>query len=111
MKKGGWKVYHVPQAEVIHFQGKSAERDKKRARVEYFRSRYHFFRKNRGILQWFILLIGVVIKLLVEFIYWTVVCSLTFFTHKKWKKRFSMVAYLLSWHLRLCPEGTGLRGK
>jgi GT2 family glycosyltransferase len=39
MKRAGWKIYHVPDAEVYHFQGKSAEVEKKRARVEYFRSR------------------------------------------------------------------------
>ena len=48
MKRAGWKIYHVPQAEVYHFQGKSAETEKKKAKVEYYRSRYHFFRKNRG---------------------------------------------------------------
>ena len=53
MKRAGWKIYHVPEAEVYHFQGKSAGTVKKRARVEFYRSRYHFFKKNRGNLQWF----------------------------------------------------------
>ena len=44
MKRAGWKIYHVPQAEVYHFQGKSAETAKKRAKVEFYRSRYHFFK-------------------------------------------------------------------
>jgi hypothetical protein len=109
MKKAGWKVYHIPQAKVIHFQGKSAEQDKKRAKVEYDRSRYHFFMKNRGTFQWVILLIGVVVKLLIEFTYWTVICSLTFFTQKKWKKKLTVVAHLLEWHLKGCPEGMGLK--
>ena len=109
MNKTGWKVYHVPQAEIIHFQGKSAEVDKKRSKVEYYRSRYHFFKKNRGRAQWSILLIGQVIKLLVEMIYRTVICSLTLFTIERETKRLSRVAYLLSWHLRGCPEGMGLK--
>jgi GT2 family glycosyltransferase len=109
MKKGGWKVYHVPQAEVIHFQGKSAEQDKKRAKVEYDRSRSFFFRKHRGILQWFVLLTGRMLRLLIELMYWTVICSLTFFTLKKWKKKLSVVAYLLEWHLKGFPEGMGLK--
>jgi GT2 family glycosyltransferase len=49
MKRAGWKIYHVPQAEVYHFQGKSTEADRKRAKVEYYRSRYHFFKKTRVI--------------------------------------------------------------
>ena len=111
MKKAGWKVYHVPQAEVIHFQGKSAEQDKKRSKVEYDRSRYLFFRKNKGPLPWFVLLIGVVMKLLVEVIYWTVICSLTFFTRQRWKKKLARVAYLLEWHLKGFPEGMGLKNE
>jgi hypothetical protein len=109
MKKAGWKVYHVPQAEVYHFQGKSAEREKERARVEYFRSRYHFFRKNRGNLQWFILFIGLLIRLGFEFIAMIVASMITLFMIKGWRKKLSIYAYLLWWHLRFCPEGMGLR--
>jgi GT2 family glycosyltransferase len=109
MKKAGWKVYHVSQAEVIHFQGKSAEVDKKRSKVEYDRSRYLFFRKHRGILQWFILLTGRMLRLMIELMYWTVMCSLTFFTHQRWKKKLARIAYLLEWHLKGFPEGMGLK--
>ena len=63
MRRAGWKVFHVPQAEVLHFQGKSAEQDKRRAKIEYFRSRYQFFEKNRGKGKGAILLAGLVIKL------------------------------------------------
>jgi GT2 family glycosyltransferase len=106
MKKVGWKIYHVPDAEVYHLQGKSAEKEKKRARVEYFRSRYHFFKKNKGKLQWFILLIGLLIRLGFELLSMTVASLLTFFTIKDWRK---IYAYLLAWHLRFCPEGMGLK--
>ena len=55
MKQAGWKVNHVPDVKIDHFQGKSAAAEKKKARIEYFRSRYLFFKKNKGILQWLIL--------------------------------------------------------
>jgi GT2 family glycosyltransferase len=109
MKRAGWKIYHVPQAEVHHFQGKSAEAVKKEARVEFYRSRYHFFKKNRGSLQWFILLIGLLIRLGVELILTTAACLFTFFSIKKWRQKLSIFAYLMWWHLSLCPEGMGLR--
>jgi GT2 family glycosyltransferase len=109
MKRDGWKVYHVPQVEIYHFQGKSAEKDKKRAKVEYYRSRYYFFKKNKGSFQWFILLIGLLIKLSVELILMTLACLLSLFTVKKWRKRFSIYAYLMEWHLRFCPEEMGLK--
>jgi len=111
MKKADWKIYHVPQAEVYHFQGKSAEAVKKRARVEFYRSRYHFFKKNRGTWQWFMLLIGLTIKLMVEFVFTGIANLFTFFAVQKWKKRFSVYAYLLWWHLRFYPEGMGLKNE
>ena len=109
MKKAGWKVYHVPQAEVYHFQGKSAEKDKKRAKVEYYRSRYQFFKKNRGSWQWSVLLIGLLIKLGFEFLSMVIACILTGFAVKKWRNKLSNYAYLSWWHLKGCPEGMGLK--
>ncbi|MDI6763998.1 MAG: glycosyltransferase family 2 protein [Thermodesulfobacteriota bacterium] len=109
IKRAGWKIYHHPQAETYHFQGKSAEKDKKRAKVEYYRSRYQFFKKNRGARQWFVLLIGLLIKLGFEFLSMAIVCILTGFAIKKWRIKFSNYAYLLWWHLKGCPEGMGLK--
>jgi GT2 family glycosyltransferase len=108
MKMGGWKIYYVPQAEIYHFQGRSAEREKKRARVEYYRSRYLFFKKNRGSLQWSILLMGLIIRLWVELISMSVACLFTLCLIKKWTTRLSIYGYLLWWHLRGCPKEMGL---
>ena len=108
MKKAGWKIYHLPQAEVYHIQGKSAEKDKRRARVEFYRSRYHFFKKNRGKVQCFFLIAGLMVRLGVELVLMFAGCLLTLFAVKKWRRKLSTYAYLLEWHLRLCPKGMGL---
>ena len=109
IKRAGWKVCHLPQAEIYHLQGKSAEKDKKRAKVEYYRSCYQFFKKNRGSWQWFVLLIGLLIKLGFEFLSMVIACILTGFAVKKWRNKLSNYAYLLWWHLKGCPEGMGLK--
>jgi len=109
VKNAGWKIYHHPQAEIYHFQGKSAEKDKKRAKVEYYRSRYRFFKKNRGAWQWFVLLVGLLIKLGFEFFSMAIVCILTGFAVKRWRNRFLNYAYLLGWHIQGCPESMGLK--
>jgi len=109
MKKAGWKIYHVPQAEIYHFQGKSAELEKKKAKIEYYRSRYHFFKKNRGNLHWFILSIGLMIRLGMELFFTFLVCLFSFFTVRKWRARLSTYAYLIGWHMRGCPWSMGLR--
>jgi GT2 family glycosyltransferase len=109
MKRAGWKIYHVPQAEVYHLQGKSAEADKKRAKVEYFRSRYHFFKKNRGKWQWFFLVVGLLIRLGFELLSMIVASLVTFFAVKTCRKKLALYAYLLWWHVRMCPNGMGLK--
>lgn len=109
MKKASLKIYHIPQAEIFHFQGRSTEKNKERAKIEYYRSRYHFFRKNRGRFQWTILHIGLLIRLAVELIFASIVGIFTFFTIKKWRRKVSAYAYLIWWHLRICPEGMGLK--
>ena len=109
MKKAGWKIYHVPGAEIYHHQGKSAEKEKKKAKIEYYRSRYHFFKKNRGSLQWLILRVGLMIKLCIELISMTVACFFTLFSIKKLRDRLSIYVYLTWWHLKGCPEGMGLK--
>ncbi len=111
MKRAGWKVYHLPEVEIYHFQGKSAEVEKKRAKVEYYRSRYHFFKKHRGKLRELFLHIGLVTKLIITLIFTTLICLLTFFTVKRWRGKLSISAYLFWWHMRLCPAEMGLRSK
>jgi GT2 family glycosyltransferase len=109
MKKAGWKVYHVPAAQVYHFQGKSAETDIKGAKIEYYRSRYRFFQKHRGLFQRALLLLGLMGKLGVESSLMLIVCVVTLFKVQRWKRRLSIYGHLVSWHLRLCPKEMGLR--
>jgi GT2 family glycosyltransferase len=109
LKKAGWKIYHVPQAEIYHFQGKSAEKDKKRAKVEYYRSRYYYFRNNKGGFQRPLLVIGLLARLGVELVLLFLGCVLTGFRVKPWRRKLSAYAYLMEWHLRLCPAEMGLR--
>lgn len=111
MKKKGWKIFHLPQVEICHFQGKSAATEKKRAKVEYYRSRYLFFKKNRGPLSCLVLRGGLVARLAFEVIGTGLLCFLTFFTRREWTRRLSLFAYLMAWHLKWCPEGMGLRPK
>ena len=109
IRKAGWKVYHHPLAEIYHMQGQSAKIEKGKARVEYFRSRYHFFRKNRGKMQWFLLLVGVVIRLLVEWLSAGILRLVTLFQVEKWRQRWSVLSYVIGWHVRGCPEDMGLK--
>jgi len=44
MRKAGWKIYHVPEALIYHYQGQSVGRNEG-ARIQFYRARYQFFDK------------------------------------------------------------------
>jgi len=111
IKKAGWKIYHIPQAAVLHFQGKSAEAEKGKARIEYYRSRYRYFKKNRGSFQSSVLSIGLIIKLSVELVFATIGCVVTLFMVKRWRTKLTTYLHVIWWHVKLCPEGMGLKEK
>ena len=49
MRKAGWKVYYLPQAEVVHYGGYSSKRKfNRRLFVEGFRGGLYFVRKHHG---------------------------------------------------------------
>ena len=109
MRKAGWKIYHVPGAEVYHFQGKSVGINKKHAKVEYYRSRYLFFKKNRGGFQWLALHLGLRIRLCAELFLMSLVCFLSCWAVQKWRRKLWIYAYLMWWHLRGCPGDMGMK--
>ncbi|MBW1971548.1 MAG: glycosyltransferase family 2 protein [Deltaproteobacteria bacterium] len=111
IKKANLKVYFVPDAFVVHFQGKSVKKTPKKGKVEYYRSRYIFFRKNRGFYPYILLKLGLIIKLSFEILLQGAGVFLTLGLNSKVRRRFFITIYLFLWHIFLCPEGWGLNGK
>ncbi len=109
MRERGWKVYLVPQARAVHLQGGTARQVKAQAKVEYYRSRYRFFRKIRGSFQAGALGGILFMKLIVSLFMQGFLCLFTFFQHRKARQKLAITWKLLAWHVRLCPEGAGLR--
>lgn len=49
IRAAGWRIVHLPDAYVIHLYGESTKKKTPlRTRIEFYRSRYLFFRKNRS---------------------------------------------------------------
>jgi len=109
MKKAGWKIYYVPQAEIVHLQGKSANLVRAKAKIEYYRSLYLFFEKHRGAVQTLILKMLFFIRFSVDFIIAALACLFTLFMQERFKRRLLIYGRLLYWHFRFCPKGMGLR--
>jgi hypothetical protein len=107
----GWKVVVNPKARVIHGQGKSSEKVLADSRIEFYRSRYRYFRKNKGALQAAVLFAGMLVKLTVETISAALVYVLSFGQSERARRRLGVVATLLAWHLLGCPASWGLEGR
>jgi GT2 family glycosyltransferase len=108
MRRRRWQVCHVPQAKIIHLQGRTADLVKDRAKIEYYRSLYLFFKKHRGIAESVLLRVCLFSRLCVDFLLTLFSCLLTVFTRERFKRRLGIYGKLVYWHLRLCPEGMGL---
>lgn len=105
IRAAGFRVVHLPDVHVTHLHGAtSKKRDPARTRIEYHRSLYRFFRKNRGpVASGFLLAVRVVKSLL----HVLVGAPAALFSRKgraRWRARWRVLA----WHLAGRPEGWGL---
>jgi hypothetical protein len=95
IRRAGWKVFHLPSAQVIHLYGESTKKKVPlRTRIEYYRSRYTFFRKNRSALACAALRAIVLTKVLVGAV-------LGGSRAPEYRK-------ILAWHRAGCPAEAGL---
>jgi len=95
MRAAGWRVFHLPDAHVIHLYGESTKKKLPlRTRIEYYRSRYIFFRKNRSPAVYRALRAGVWIKIL---------CGCVFGGRRAQEYR-----KILAWHRAGEPATSGL---
>lgn len=106
----GWKVYQVPIARVVHLQGKSAEKVQARARIEYFRSRYTYFRKHHGPLANIVLRLLIPVRVLINTAA-NGILSLFGLAASRSSQRFRVYRSILRWHLAGCPADAGLAGE
>jgi hypothetical protein len=81
---------------------------KDRAKIEYYRSLYVFFRKHRGGVEFGLLKACLFIRFCADFLITLLSCLVTAFRRERIKKKLFTYAKLIYWHLRLCPEGMGI---
>lgn len=109
LRDKGWKVFHHPGSRVFHLQGGSAKLVNVRARVEYWRSRYRFFRKHRGPGARVFLGAGLFLRLIVNFTAALLYSALTLFISKRARARLRLYSTLIGWHLSGRPVSWGLK--
>jgi hypothetical protein len=105
IRRAGWRVVHVPQARLVHVFGASTKKKMPaETRIEYHRSLYHFFRKNRGPLA-----AAAVVALRFVKALWYVVAEFPAVITQRGRERWRGRLVVLAWHLRGCPADWGLR--
>jgi len=103
--RAGWRVVHVPDARVIHIFGASTKkRVPAETRIEYHRSLYRFFRKNRGPLAALLIVMLRSLKAIL-YVVWGIPGALVY---RRSRNRWQQSWKVLRWHLRGCPGDEGL---
>jgi GT2 family glycosyltransferase/tRNA A-37 threonylcarbamoyl transferase component Bud32 len=101
-RRAGSKVVFVPSSKVVHLQGKTRDKARVRGRIEYTRSYFTYFRKNRPASSP-VLRLFFPFKSLLEFLFQTPAVFLP-----KVRRRWVETASVLGWQLCGCPRGWGL---
>ncbi len=106
-KKAGWEIFFLPQIHVYHGRGKSTKSYKFEVRIEYWRSRYLFFKKNHSRWQYYGLRIGLLLRQAIPLPF---NLFLGLF-NPRIKQRAQTSYKILRWHWQGCPEIVGLPGR
>ena len=107
MTRAGWRVVHLPEARLVHLHGAGTKKKVPFAtRIEYHRSLYLFFRKNRGAGQ-AALVVGLrVARLAAAIVALWPLALVSARERERWRERLG----ILAWHARGCPVSWGLAG-
>lgn len=107
-RRRGWRVMHLPQVLVGHGRGQSAKQVLPAARVEYWRSRYAFFAKNRSMFSRAALRVGLGIRLVFNWVFALLAFVVSLGRSERCRNRLEICSLLLRWHLCGCPDSIGL---
>jgi GT2 family glycosyltransferase len=98
MREAGWKVFHVPTAFIYHLQGQSIGRDIQ-SRIEFYRSRYQFFRKWKSRPYFILARIVIFLRLCINWLLTAVANILSLGVNRELRNKFFVYSRLILWHL------------
>ena len=99
MSKAGWKSFHLPEAQIYHLQGQSIGRNI-RSRVEFYRSRYQFFRKWESRPVYLLYRVVIMVRLFLNWVLTTFGNLLTFGMNRELRDKFVVYGKLMVIHLK-----------
>jgi len=110
MKQAGYRVVTVPQARIIHLQGKTAGRYPVRVKIEYYRSLFLFMEKHRGRLYRACFIFGVFLKNMISLIVHKTAAYATLGKGKRAAEKAKRYGRITGWLLKGRPDDWGLEG-
>ncbi|MEN6434166.1 MAG: glycosyltransferase family 2 protein [Smithella sp.] len=99
MRLKGWKIYQVPDALIYHLQGQSIGHNIS-SRIEFYRSRYKFFRKWHDPLYCYFASGIIFLRLSINEIFNAIFVIFTLGLNKKMRNKLAMYSKLIYWHFR-----------
>jgi GT2 family glycosyltransferase len=102
IKQSGWKIYFVPTARIIHFQGRSVGHNVRSRRL-FYHSRYIYFKKwHRDVYD---LVQGIIfVRLLINATLNLLGIIGTIGLHAGIRAKLDTYVTLIVWHLKGCPD-------
>ena len=102
MNRHRWKIFHVPTAFIYHLQGQSIGKNVG-SRVEYYRSRYQFFKKWKSRPYYIMVRLVIVVRLFVDWLLALAGTIITLGMHRNLRDKGIVYSQLMWWHIKGCP--------
>jgi len=98
MHLAGWRIFHVPAARIYHFQGQSIGPDI-RSRIEFYRSRYQFFKKWHSLPYYYLIRLVIFGRLLINCFFTALTVILSLGASRGVRDKLRVYSLLVRWHL------------
>ncbi|MGZ6275014.1 MAG: glycosyltransferase family 2 protein [Syntrophales bacterium] len=100
MRSAGWNIFHVPTALIYHLQGRSIGKDI-RSRIEFYRSRYQFFRKWKSRPYYILVRFFIMLRLCINWFLTSLASILTIGMKQDLRDKWSTYSRLIIWHFHI----------
>ncbi|MFN3466369.1 MAG: glycosyltransferase family 2 protein [Candidatus Brocadiales bacterium] len=109
LKKAGWRCFHLPQLRIYHVGGGGKRKVRAEATIEYYRSLYKFFKKNRAVYSYTLLRTFKPLRVSLSLMLSGLGTVITLGLNERLKVKFITCLRLIEWHLKGCPDWMGIQ--
>ncbi|MCB1196554.1 glycosyltransferase family 2 protein [bacterium] len=111
IRKAGYRIVYHPDAKIIHLQGKSANKQPIKSRLEYYNSRYIFFKKVYSVFSFTVLYSVLFVRCIMEAFFYSLACLFTLCRWEKIVYKCRLAFFLVAAHLNGFPKSMRIEGQ